>query len=154
MKVSDILESGTIVLDIEAGEKQELIKRLVNELRSSVDETLVPEIKKLVIEREDVMSTGVGKGIAIPHAKVPGIENHLCVFARLKNPIEFGSVDGEPVHLVFLLVGGHQKAGIHIKLLSKISRLLNHDNFRNQLLKASDEQSVIDLFREEEELPA
>lgn len=153
MKVSDILESGTIVLDIEAGEKQELIKRLVNELRGRVEESMIPEIKKLVLEREEVMSTGVGKGIAIPHAKVPGIENHICVFARLKKAIEFGSVDSEPVHLVFLVVGGHQKAGIHIKLLSKISRLLNHDNFRNQLLKVSDEQSVIQLFREEEELP-
>jgi len=154
MKVSDILESGSVVLDIEANEKEELIKRLVNELKVHVDESLIPLIQKSVLERENVMSTGVGKGIAIPHAKVPEIDSHLCVFARLKHPIDFGSVDDQPVSLVFLLVGGHQKAGIHIKLLSKISRLLNHDNFRNQLMKISDEQAVLDLFREEEELPA
>ncbi len=154
MKVSKILESGRVVLDIEAGDKTELIKRLVNELRGQLGEDMIPGIKEAVLQREQVMSTGVGKGIAIPHAKMEQVDGHFAVFARLKNPIEFGAVDDEPVRLVFLLVGGHKKSGIHIKLLSKISRLLNHDNFRNQLLKASDDHSVIELFREEEEQPA
>jgi len=154
MKVSEILETGRVVLDIEAGDKTELIKRLVNDLRGFVDENLIPGIKEAVLQREDVMSTGVGKGIAIPHAKLQDVDGHLAVFARLKKPVDFGAVDDEPVQLVFLLVGGQKKSGNHIKILSKISRLLNHDNFRNQLLKAPDEQSVIELFREEEEQPA
>lgn len=153
MKISEILSSGHIVLDVEAGNKEELIKRLVNELRREVDDELLQQIKKAVIEREEVMSTGVGKGVAIPHAKIRDLEPNYAVFARLKRPIDFGSVDDAPVSLVFLLVGGCAKSSYHIKLLSKISRLMNHDNFRHQLMMADSAAEVVELFREEEEQP-
>ncbi|MCH8567846.1 MAG: PTS sugar transporter subunit IIA [Balneolales bacterium] len=154
MKVFEILKSGKILLDIEAGNKEELIKRMINEVEDITGPDRIPAIKEAVIQRERIMSTGVGKSIAIPHAKISDIDSHIAVFARLKRPLEFNSVDGQPVSLVFLLIGGLQKAGIHIKLLSKISRLLNHDDFRNQLQIAEDEEAVIELFREEEEHPA
>lgn len=154
MKISEILSTGHIVLDVEAGNKEELIKRLVNELREEVDSALLLKIKQAVLEREEVMSTGVGKGVAIPHAKIKDLEPNFAVFARLKHPMDFGSVDDAPVSLVFLLVGGCAKSSYHIKLLSKISRLMNHDNFRHQLMMADSGGEVIELFREEEEQPA
>ncbi|MFW6348389.1 MAG: PTS sugar transporter subunit IIA [Cyclonatronaceae bacterium] len=151
MNISELLEKGSILLDIEATEKEALIRQLINELRKTQGPELAARALSGVLERERVMSTAVGKGIAIPHTKLKGMNGHYAIFARLREPIDFGAVDGKPVRLVFLLVGAHKNAGVHIKILSKISRLLNHDNFRIQLLKAPDAETLIRLFKEEEE---
>lgn len=152
MNISELLEQGSILLDAEATEKEALITWLIGRLREPLGPELAAKALEGVLERERIMSTAVGKGIAIPHAKLKGMKGHYAVFARLREPINFGAVDGKPVHIVFLLVGSQKNAGVHIKLLSKISRLLNHDNFRSQLLKAPDAEQLIHLFKEEEQL--
>lgn len=151
MNISELLEKGSILLDMEASDKEALITRLVGELRESLGEELTARALDGVLRREHIMSTAVGKGIAIPHAKIKGMDCHYAVFARLRESIDFGAVDEKPVRIVFLLVGSHKNAGVHIKLLSKVSRLLNHDNFRTQLLKVPDAECLIGLFKEEEQ---
>lgn len=151
MKISELLDTESILLDIEAANKEALITRLVGELSDVLGEERVAHALEGVLQRERIMSTAVGKGIAIPHAKLDGMQSHHAVFARLRTPVDFGAMDDEPVRLVFMLVGAHKNSGIHIKLLSKISRLLNHDNFRHQLLRVTDAESVIQLFQEEEQ---
>ena len=151
MKISELLNADNILLDIDAADKNALITRMVGQFRVSLGEELSARILEGVIRRERIMSTAVGKGVAIPHAKVAGMESHHIVFARLQNPIEFGDGQPEPVRLVLLIVGANKNAGVHIKLLSKVSRVLNHDNFRNQLMKARDKDQIIHLFQEEEQ---
>ncbi|MCZ7603461.1 MAG: PTS sugar transporter subunit IIA [Melioribacteraceae bacterium] len=96
------------------------------------------------------MSTGVGKGFAIPHAKTSSIEGIVAAFGKSSNKIDFQSLDGEPVHLVFVLIGKDNLVGPHIKLLSRISRMMNKDEFRTSLLNAKTEEEIYSIFDEEE----
>jgi mannitol/fructose-specific phosphotransferase system IIA component (Ntr-type) len=150
MKISNLLDTQSILIDLRADTKESLISTLVNKLKGRIAADLLPTIRDAVLDREQVMSTGVGKSLAIPHAKIPELEENYAVFARLKTPIEYGSIDNQPVEIVFLLVGGQEKASVHIKLLSKISRLMNNDFFRNQLLVAKTPDEVMNIFLEEE----
>ncbi len=96
------------------------------------------------------MSTGVGKGFVIPHAKTSSVKGIIASFGKSKNPIEFDALDGEPVYLVFILVGQDNMVGPHIKLLSRISRMMNKDEFREALLNAKSSEEIYEIFNEEE----
>ena len=96
------------------------------------------------------MSTGVGKGFAIPHGKTDEIKDIVAAFAVLKDPIDFDSIDLEPVRFIFLIVGKESLLNAHIKLLSRISRLMNKDEFRDKLEEAKSDEEVLKLFKEEE----
>src|SRR5690625_2300159 len=91
-----------------------------------------------------------GKNLAIPHGKVSSIEKNYASFAILNNPVEFGSVDQQPVKLAFLLVGPENNNSMHIKLLSRISRLMNSTVFRQKLEKCTTPEEVYNAFYNEE----
>jgi len=150
MKISSLLDKQTILLNLKVDTKETLIKRMVAALDGKVENTLLPVIEEAVLEREQVMSTGVGKRLAIPHAKLQQLDQNLAVFARLDDPLEYGSIDNQPVELVVLLIGSQDKASIHIKLLSRVSRLMNNDLLRNQLFDAKNEDQILEIFLEEE----
>ncbi len=97
------------------------------------------------------MSTGVGSGFAIPHGKTDAVSDIVAAFAVTSQPIDYQSLDDQPVRLIFLLVGRDNMVGPHIKLLSRISRLMNKDDFRKQLLEAETPTEVLEIFRREEE---
>jgi len=108
------------------------------------------KIRDAIFNRERIMSTGVGKGFAIPHGKTDGITDMVAAFGITENEIDFESLDGEPVRLIFLLVGKENLVGPHLKLLSRISRLLNSEDFRTKLLNAKSPQEIYNLFESEE----
>lgn len=124
---------------------------MVDSLRDRVDEDQLKAIRKAVFERESIMSTGVGKGLAIPHGKVELIKHSYASFAILANPVEYESIDGNPVQLVFLLVGPESESSRHIKLLSHISRLMIHASFRETLLSCTEPAEILDAFQREEQ---
>jgi len=97
------------------------------------------------------MSTGVGKGFAIPHGKTNVVKEIVGAFGKIKDGIDYESLDGNPVHLVFLLVGKDNLISTHIKLLSRISRLMNKDDFRHRLTEANTADEIVKLFSDEEE---
>jgi fructose PTS system EIIBC or EIIC component len=97
------------------------------------------------------MSTGVGKGFAIPHGKTNSVEDILAAFGKSESPIEYNSLDDEPVHLVFLLIGKENLLAKHIKLLSRISRMMNNEEFRKKLIQAKNKETILQLFQEEEQ---
>ncbi len=109
------------------------------------------KVRDAVLEREKIMSTGVGKGFAIPHGKTNAVNDILAAFGKTNHPIEYDSLDGHPVYLVFLLVGKDNLVSKHIKLLSRISRMMNKDEFREKLLKAKTSEEIFEIFRKEEE---
>ena len=108
------------------------------------------KMRNAVHEREKIMSTGVGHGFAIPHAKTDGVSEMIAGFGKLPQPIEFEALDQEPVNLVFLLVGQENAVGPHIKMLSRISRLMNKDSFREKLAAAGSPSEIFQIFYEEE----
>lgn len=96
------------------------------------------------------MSTGVGGGFAIPHGKTDGVVDLVGAIATTALPIDFESLDEQPVRIIFLLVGPESMVGPHIKILSRISRLMNREDFRNRLLAAASPSEVYELIKQEE----
>ncbi len=151
MKISDILTEEIIDTQLIASDKTEAINKMIELAAKSgkiIDED---EVRKCVFEREKLVSTGVGKGFAIPHGKTNEIKDIVAAFAILKEPIDFESIDGEKVSFIFLLIGKDSLLNMHIKLLSRISRLMNKDEFREKLMRTSSSAEVLALFKEEEQ---
>mgnify|MGYP000863076336 CR=1 FL=1 len=151
MKVSEILNEKLIATGLEAADKYELIEKMIELASASGNMTNKEKVKECVLEREKLVSTGVGKGFAIPHGKTDEIKDIVAAFAILKTPVDFDSIDLEPVKYVFLVVGKESLLNAHIKLLSKISRMMNKEEFREQLDEAKNPSEVLNMFRQEEQ---
>ncbi|MDR9417436.1 PTS sugar transporter subunit IIA [Gracilimonas sp.] len=152
MNLFSLLDEVTVLCNFEIESKEDLINALVDTLQDKVEtEEQLEEVRKAVFEREEIMSTGVGKGLAIPHAKTQAVDENLAAFALLKKPLDFESIDKAPVRLVFLLVGPEANNKQHIKLLSRISRLMNSGSFREKILACDVTEEILSAFREEEE---
>lgn len=151
MKVSEILNEKLIATGLEAADKYEVIEKMIELASSSGNMTNKEKVKECVLEREKLVSTGVGKGFAIPHGKTDEIKDIVAAFAILKTPVDFDSIDLEPVKYVFLVVGKESLLNAHIKLLSKISRMMNKEEFREQLDEAKSPSEVLNMFRQEEQ---
>jgi fructose-specific phosphotransferase system IIA component len=150
MKICDILSVNQIKAEVTESEKDKVIEELVGLLKDEESINNIEVIKNAVLEREKIMSTGVGKGFAIPHAKTSAVKGIVASFGRCKNPIDFNALDGQPVNLVFVLIGQDNMVGPHIKLLSRISRMMNKDEFRDALANAKDADEIYSIFDEEE----
>jgi len=150
MKVSDLLNEDFILNKFNSESKEEIINELIDLFKDDPRVSNINDVKTCVLEREKIMSTGVGKGFAIPHGKTNSISDIIAAFGKSEKPIDYDALDGEPVHLVFLLVGKDAFVGKHIKLLSRISRLMNGDDFREKLLNAKDKNEILQVFKEEE----
>lgn len=151
MKVSDLLKKQYVVPNLEVKSKEDVINSLIDLFKDDPRVEDIEKVRDAVLEREKVMSTGVGKGFAIPHGKTNAVKEIIGAFGRIPKGINYDALDGKPVNLIFLLVGKDNLISTHIKLLSRISRLMNKDDFRNRLLEAKDEDEIIKLFSEEEE---
>ncbi len=150
MKICDILRVDKIIPSLKGKEKNEVIDELVNLFKNDSRVKDVDDLRIAVQEREKIMSTGVGKGFGIPHAKTNSVNDIIAAFGKLDVPIDFQALDEQSVNLVFLLVGKENMVGPHIKLLSRISRMMNKDEFRQNLSKAKTAQEIYSLFEEEE----
>ncbi len=150
MKITDILNINSIKVNITVDTKDELLKKLVNLAAASGNIIDKKSVYSEVMERESIMSTGVGKAIALPHAKTNAIKGTIGALCTLKEPLEYNSLDDKPVILAFLLLGEENNVGGHLRLLSMISRLMNIDEFRAKLQNAKTPQEALDLFYEYE----
>ncbi|HMQ69034.1 MAG TPA: PTS sugar transporter subunit IIA [Ignavibacteria bacterium] len=150
MKISDILNEKVISVDLECADKDDVINKMVDLASGSGLMLDIEKVRECVFDREKLVSTGVGKGFAIPHGKTDEIKDIVAAFAVLKDPIDFDSIDLEPVQFVFLIVGKESLLNAHIKLLSRISRLMNKDEFREKLEEAKSPEEVLKIFTEEE----
>jgi fructose-specific phosphotransferase system IIA component len=151
MKVSDLLKPEFIIPNVKGESKEEVINELIDLFKGDPRVEDLEKVRSAVLEREKVMSTGVGKGFAIPHGKTNAVKEIIGAFGRVPDGIDYDSLDGNPVQLIFLLVGKDNLISTHIKLLSRISRVMNKDDFRHRLIEANNSQEIIKLFSEEEE---
>jgi fructose PTS system EIIBC or EIIC component len=151
MKVHELLDIKYILTEFKSESKDDVINELVDLLKGDSRIIDLEEVRKCVFEREEKMSTGVGKGFAIPHGKTNSVNDILAAFGKSETPIEYNSLDGEPVHLVFLLIGKENLVAKHIKLLSRISRLMNNEEFRKKLINADSKESILKIFEDEEQ---
>jgi len=151
MKVHELLNIKYVLTEFKSEKKDDVINELVDLLKGDSRIIDLEEVRKCVFEREEKMSTGVGKGFAIPHGKTNSVNDILAAFGKSEAPIEYNSLDGEPVHLIFLLIGKENLVAKHIKLLSRISRLMNNEEFRKKLINADSKESILKIFEEEEQ---
>ncbi|NOZ61924.1 MAG: PTS sugar transporter subunit IIA [Calditrichaeota bacterium] len=151
MKLSDILSDDLIIIPLKSQDKISAIKEMVDHLYEKKKIASRDKILQAILDREKVMSTGVGGHVAIPHGKAEGVKEIVASIAITENDVDFHSIDNEPVRLIFLLVGPPDKTGPHLKALSRISRLLTLKDFRNKLLHSRTPQEVMRVIEEGEE---
>jgi len=150
MRISDILNEQLIVTNLKGDSKDDIINALVDRIGDSPKVLDAEKVRQAIFEREKLMSTGVGNGFAIPHGKTDAVSDIVAAFAVTSEPIDYQSPDEKPVRLVFLLVGKDSMVGPHIKLLSRISRLMNKEQFRERLLGMKTPKEILETFRQEE----
>jgi fructose-specific phosphotransferase system IIA component len=150
MKISDILNEDLVVTALHGGSKEEIIDSMIDLVARSPKVLDKEKVREAIFEREKIMSTGVGNGFAIPHGKTDAVSDIVAAFAVTADPIDYQSLDEKPVRLVFLLVGKDNMVGPHIKLLSRISRLMNKEEFRKRLMNLNSPKEIIETFRQEE----
>jgi PTS system nitrogen regulatory IIA component len=144
MKITEMLKREFVLEQLKAANKRDALAELAGVFaqgRINVDSEAMLHV---LLERERLGSTGIGDGIAIPHGKLPGLEEMVVSFGRSREGIAFEAMDGKPVRLFFLLMAPENSAGQHLKALAKISRMLKDANFRQNLLEAKMHE---DLFR-------
>ena len=109
------------------------------------------QISRLILERESDMSTGIGYGIAIPHARITGIDRLYMVAARSVNGIEFGAIDDQPVHVIFMLVSPANTSTEHTQILSSLSSIMAYEDVREKLFSAETVEQFLDIIEKSEE---
>jgi PTS system fructose-specific IIA component len=150
MQINEFLSVETVAVDLEADNKDDLISRMIDLLSHHSEVLDIEEVRRAVVERENMMSTGVGKGLALPHAKCEAVSDTVAALATLERPVDYGSIDDEPVRIVFLLVGTPDAKSQHVKVLSRVSRLMNREAIRSDLLSSKSPAELLDSFREAE----
>ena len=145
MKITDILTEQFVRTNLPGSTKEEVLNSMIEIASASDRVTDKEKVRTAILEREKIMSTGVGSGFAIPHGKTDAVNDIVGAFAVTSQPIDYKSLDEQPVRIIFLLVGRDNMVGPHIKLLSRISRLMNKEDFRNKLLAAASPAQVLDL---------
>ena len=150
MLLTDLLSPDRIKIPLAARSKDELLRELVGVVTETDRKEDQDDVLRAVREREAVLSTGIGHGVAIPHGKSAAITELRMAAGRADIPVEFDALDGQPVSLFFLLVGPESAAGPHIKALSRISRLVRREDVRHRLAQARSSEEFLKALQEAE----
>lgn len=150
MRFRDFLKMEAVRLGLSCDSKNKAIEQLVDVLVTAHQLTERQDILKSVLDREALMSTAVGRGVAIPHGKVDAVQSVMASMAILQPPIEFNAPDELPVQIVILLVASLGETGPHIRALAHISRVLQDDEVRAQLIHAKSAKDVFDILEKKE----
>jgi mannitol/fructose-specific phosphotransferase system IIA component (Ntr-type) len=147
MRLTELFVPETVVTDLPGTDKPSVLGAIVSDLDAK---GLIADAAKSladVLAREQVMTTGVGHGVAIPHAYTDGVERLVAGFDRVRPGIDFGALDSLDVDLIFIIFGPRESRREHIRILAKISRLLGVADFRDDLRRAADSAAVLQVFR-------
>ncbi len=150
MKISEILNEDLLIPNLQSKNKKGVLEELAGVL---VAQGKLPDLETVVevlLDREKLGSTGIGDGIAIPHGKIKKLGGVVASFGRSLEGVDFESIDQKPTHLFFLLVAPENSAGIHLKALARISRLLKDTHFRKRLMEAECKEEIFQIISEED----
>ena len=152
MRMSDFIVRDSVVPELQATTKEGVIREMVNSLRSNgYFKGGEPEdIVKAILKRELLGSTGIGRGVAIPHTKHTSVDRLIGTVALSRSGVSFDSLDGEPVFVFFLLVSPQDRPGDHLRALENVSRCLRDDGFVRSLRQATTRDAIWELLQEGE----
>ena len=150
MKLSDFVVPDAIIVDLKASTKEDAIRALVQSLRATGNIKTDDEqgIVAAILKREELGSTGIGNGVAVPHTKHVSASKLVATIALAKGGVDFASLDGGAVHILFLLVSPPDRPGDHLRGLENISRHLRNPNFCSFLKQAQTKEEVLELLNE------
>ncbi|MDB5328451.1 MAG: fruA 1 [Phycisphaerales bacterium] len=150
MRLSDILKPQNIRVAIPAASKLDVINELVSVLAANGEVADPKKVLESVLERESTRTTGIGNGLAIPHGKSQGTDHLVMAIGKPEKPIDFHSIDGRPVTIVWMLISPPDQSGMHIKALAAISRLMTSDKFRFAMNGAETADDLFEIVRKQE----
>ncbi len=150
LQLTDLLTPGRIRIPLKSSTKDAILAELVDVVTDNAVVSDPDEVLRAVREREEVLSTGIGNGVAIPHGKTSAVDELTLVAGVQPDGIDFEALDGRAVNLFFMLVGPESAAGQHVKALSRISRLLRRDSFRVRLTEATTPDQFFSIIAEAE----
>ncbi len=151
-KISETLKEERIILELKSTSKKEAIRELALVLKGAPEISDFDKFLEDVFQREVLGTTGIGQGVALPHARSEVVNKFAICFGRSKKGIDFGALDEEPVHLIFLIGNPKEDVQNYLKTLAHLSRLLRKEDFREKLIEAKDAKEIIEIFRVQEEL--
>jgi PTS system nitrogen regulatory IIA component len=150
MTIGEVLEESCVIYKLHGTTKKDVLVELIDALKKTGLVKNEQEVMSVILEREKLGSTGIGDGVAIPHGKLKGIPNIICVFGRSLQGVDFDSVDQKPAHIFFLLLAPENSASLHLKMLSRISKLLRDPSFRKRLMELGDSHDIYRSVVEED----
>ncbi|MEJ2041416.1 MAG: PTS sugar transporter subunit IIA [Desulfosarcinaceae bacterium] len=150
MKILDVLSKDNIIINLKAKDKKGVLDELSKPVAQSTG-TSHEDLFKVLMERERLGSTGIGGGIGIPHGKLKNLKELTLGFGLSREGVDFESMDSRPTHIFFLLLTPESSAGLHLKLLARISRLLKNEDFKQRLMRSEDSQEIISAISEQDE---
>ena len=150
VSMKNLLQSDLVLDDIKAADKNGVIREFAGLLKAAGRIREEGEIIRVLTEREAIGSTGIGDGLAIPHGKLRGLPDIVVAFGRSRAGVDFQSIDGKPVHLFFLLLAPDNNPGDHLKVLARISRILNNPVLRENLRTALHREEVRNMILDED----
>lgn len=149
-RISELLVDDLINLNLTAKDKEGALEEMADMVHRARKVSDRDAFLKSLKKRENLESTGIGKGLAIPHARTDTVDGVVMAFSRSKDGVDFESLDKKPAHLIFLIASPEREKSAYIKVLARISRLLRRDEFRQQLLKAATPKDVVQLIAKNE----
>ncbi|HTW90789.1 MAG TPA: PTS sugar transporter subunit IIA [bacterium] len=149
-KISELLPRSAIVLNLQSKEKFEVINELVRPLVETGAITSEADFVSAIVRRENMESTGIGLGVAIPHARTPAVSSIVLAFGRSDSGVDFNSLDGKPSHLIFLIAAPEEQKTEYIMTLARLSKLLRKDEVRIGLNKAGSPDDVVGVIMQHE----
>ena len=150
MRVIDFLAPDCIIATLQAKNKPAVLTELSGHLAKVVPGVEAEALRRVLEEREQLASTAIGDGIAIPHGKLDSVGRLVGALGRAVDGIEFESIDGKPTNLVFMLVAPASSTGVHLKALARLSRLFRDGDFRKRLLDAPSAELMYQVIVEED----
>lgn len=150
MKIVEFIKQETTCANLESSGKMDVLGELSSLLEKVCSGITADQITTLLIERERLATTGIGEGVAIPHAKIDNIDSICAAIGISRTGIQFDAVDGQPVHIFIALLAPQNSTGEHLKALARISRILKDPIFRSQLREAKTSGEVYDAILKED----
>lgn len=146
LRITELLTKETIAMDLSASDKNGVIDELVNQLDSAGKLSDIAQFKEAIHNRESQSTTGIGEGIAIPHAKVAAVKSPAIAFGKSKEGVDYQSLDGQPAHLFFMIAAPEGGAQTHLDALAKLSGILMDDTVRENLLQANSKEEILRII--------
>ncbi len=150
MRLRDLLDEAAVKTGLESVDKEECFEEMVDILVRAGRVVDRDATLRAILDREELSTTGIGEGVAVPHGKHESIPELIAAFGTSRDGIEFDSVDGEPVHMVILLLASKDNPGPHVQALAEISRLVRIPGFYRKAVEANTPAELLDILDTEE----